>query len=550
MRAADLDLRELLTFDPDHGGPLHFAGQRALLMDAVALGLLRRSLIDTLGFAGARALLSRFGFAHGWRTAEVLKALPWSSEADWRVAGGRLHTLQGLVSVEPIARPAGDPTAPFAEALWRDSYEAEQHVLHAGRATECVCWTLCGFASGYLSFANGQEIYALEETCVGRGDAICRMVARPPAEWGPRIDSDLAFYRADCLSEGMKKVAAQIKSSERKLRESGQKKPPADEALGARYGIVTRSSEMRQTVDLAQRAGRVDATVLITGPSGVGKERISRLIHAESARAAGPFIAINCAALTESLLESELFGHVKGSFTGATSDRVGLVEAAQGGTLLLDEVGEIPAGIQAKLLRVLQEHEVRRVGDSRTRKVDVRILAATNRVLADEVARGAFRHDLYYRLRVIELRIPPLSERRCDILPLARIFLTEAAERLRRPVTGMESRVADQLARYDWPGNVRELENAIERAVALCLGSRIDVDDLPEEVRRAASPLPATGQSRRIQDVERALILSTLEESGGNRAQAAEVLGIGVATLYRKLKQYGDASPSTSAGLA
>jgi len=196
--------------------------------------------------------------------------------------------------------------------------------------------------------------------------------------------------------------------------------------------------------------------------------------------------------------------------------------------------------MQAKLLRVLQDHEVRRVGESRNRKVNVRVLAATNRNLAEEVARGAFRHDLYYRLRVIEMRVPALAERRCDIVPLARRFLAEAAARFGRPVDGITPAAADQLARYAWPGNVRELENAIERAVALALGTRIDVEDLPEEIRDARPIVPASaGGSRRLADVERALILETLAGSGGNRARAAEALGIGEATLYRKLKQYG-----------
>jgi len=538
MRSSDLDLRDLLEFDPAKGGPMRFAGERVLLFDAVALGLLRRALIDTLGIAGARAMLSRFGYAHGWRAAEALKHLPWQSEDDWRRAGGRLHTLQGLVTVEPLPS-TNEPNAPFAEAIWRDSYEAEQHLLHVGRSDEAVCWTLCGFASGYLSFANGREIYCLEETCVGKGDAVCRAIARETAAWGERIEPHLAFYRSTCMNEGLKQVAEQIKKSEQKLRaRRNARAVDADEAEET-FGIITRSTEMKKTVDLARRAARVDTTVLITGPSGSGKERIARLIHAESPRAAGPFIAVNCAALTETLLESELFGHVKGAFTGATSDRVGLFEAANGGTLLLDEIGEISAGMQAKLLRVLQEHEVRRVGESRSRKVNARVLAATNRTLSDEVARGAFRHDLYYRLRVIELRVPALRERRCDIMPLTRRFLAEAAERLHRPVDGITPAAADQLARYDWPGNVRELENAVERAVALAIDTRVDVDDFPEEVRQARGLTTPPGGGRRLADVERALVLQTLEEARGNRARAAELLGIGVATLYRKLKQYG-----------
>ena len=550
MKSADLDLRDLLEFDPARGGPIHFAGERVLLFDAVALGLLRRSLIDTLGVAGARAMLSRFGYAHGWRTAEALKNLPWQSEEAWRLAGARLHTLQGLVVVEPL--PSGNgPDAPFAEALWRESYEAEQHLLHVGRSEEAVCWTLCGFASGYLSYANGREIFCLEETCVGKGDAVCRAVARDTAAWGERIEPYLTFYRSTCTSEALKEVAEQIKKSEQKLRarrhaRAADAGPESEET----FGIITRSTEMKKTVDLARRSARVDTTVLITGPSGAGKERIARLIHAESPRAAGPFIAVNCAALTETLLESELFGHAKGAFTGATSDRVGLFEAANGGTLLLDEIGEVSAGMQAKLLRVLQEHEIRRVGESRSRKVDVRLLAATNRTLTDEVARGAFRHDLYYRLRVIELRVPALRERRCDIVPLARRFLVEAAERLHRPVEGLTPAAADQLVRYDWPGNVRELENAVERAVALAIDTRVDVDDFPEEVRQARAVVAPTAGGHRLADVERALILQTLEEASGNRARAAELLGIGVATLYRKLKQYGAAGGGDEATLA
>src|SRR3569623_843390 len=303
MKSADLDLRDLLEFDAAKGGPIHFAGERGRLFVAVALWLLRRALIDTLGVAGARAMLARVGYAHGWRTAETLKHLPWQSEDDWRRAGGRLHTLQGLVTVEPLP-PTTEPNAPFAEMIWRDSYEAEQHLLHIGRSDDAVCWTLCGFASGYLSFANGREIYCLEETCVGKGDAVCRAVARETAAWGERIEPHLAFYRSTCMNEGLKQVAEQIKKSEQKLR-ARRNARAADPDTEETFGIVTRSTEMKKTVDLARRAARVDTTVLITGPSGAGKERIARLIPAATPRAAGPFLAVNCAALTEPLLESE-----------------------------------------------------------------------------------------------------------------------------------------------------------------------------------------------------------------------------------------------------
>jgi transcriptional regulator with PAS, ATPase and Fis domain len=297
---------------------------------------------------------------------------------------------------------------------------------------------------------------------------------------------------------------------------------------------------MQKVIDLARRVAKVDSTVLITGESGAGKERIARLVHEESTRAAGPFIAINCGAITETLLESELFGHVRGAFTGASQDRPGLFEAATGGTLLLDEVGEISAAMQVKLLRVLQEREVRRVGENKSRNVDVRVLAATNRDLAHGVAGGDFRQDLYYRLKVVELQVPPLRQRRDDILPLARVLFADAAMRMKRKITGLAPRAADQLLRHEWPGNVRELENAMERAVALARGSRVELEDLPEEVRQAPQKsLIQVGAVRPLDEVQKEYILAALELNGGNQTRTAEQLQIGAATLYRKLKSYG-----------
>lgn len=305
-------------------------------------------------------------------------------------------------------------------------------------------------------------------------------------------------------------------------------------------GIVAKSEAMRKLLDLAGRVAKFDSTVLISGQSGTGKERIARLLHEESTRSAGPFIAINCGAITETLLESELFGHAKGAFSGATQDRPGLFEAADGGTLLLDEIGEIPASMQVKLLRALQEREVRRVGENKSRRVDVRIVAATNRDLAQEVSNGNFRQDLYYRMNVVALQVPSLRDRREDILPLARVLLSEAALRMKRKIAGISPEAADQLLRYAWPGNVRELENAMERAVALAPGNRVELDDLPEEVRQAfATPHLAPGAVRSLEEIEKEYILVSLERNGGNQTHTAQQLQIGSATLYRKLKSYG-----------
>ena len=319
-------------------------------------------------------------------------------------------------------------------------------------------------------------------------------------------------------------------------------------------GIVAESPAMRRLVDLARRVARVDATVLITGESGAGKERISRLVHDGSARAAGPFVAVNCGAIAETLLESELFGHARGGFTGATQDRMGLFESANRGTILLDEVGEVSPAMQVKLLRVLQEREIRRVGESHVRKIDVRVLAATNRDLAHGVAGGGFRQDLYYRLKVIELNVPSLRERTEDILPLARVLLASSAARMKRATLAIAPDVQDLLCAYDWPGNVRELENAMERAMALGGGGQVEVDDLPDEVRcqtggrpsgtPSAGAVPSSpsvssdGVVRSLDDVEKEAILAALEVNDGNQTQTAAQLGIGSATLYRKLKSY------------
>jgi DNA-binding NtrC family response regulator len=539
MRATDLDLRELLQAEPG-GGVLRFAGQRVLLLDAVALGLLRRELIDTLGLTAARAVLTRFGYAHGWRTAEALKqGLPWDSDEEWKKAGGWLHTMQGLVRAEPAPWDAAQGPKPLGLSVWHDSYEAEQHLLHLGRADAPVCWTLTGFASGYLSHAHGREVYCVEDRCRGQGDSVCRLVGRPVDEWGDAIADHLPYYQKACMEAALAQVTEQLKKVERTLHQRRQalKTTPAA-AVRTMAGVVAQSAEMARVLDLARRVAQVDTTVLITGESGVGKERVARAIHDESARTAGPFVAINCGAVPETLLESELFGHAKGSFTGATQDRPGLFEAAHNGTLLLDEIGEVPPAMQVKLLRVLQEREVRRVGENRARPVNVRVLAATNRDLVEEIRAARFRQDLYYRLRVVELRVPPLRERRDDILPLARLFLAAAGERIGRPGLTFSPAAAQQLLRHTWPGNVRELENAVERAAVLATKARIDVEDLPEDLRVMPAP-HGGGDPCSLAEVERQHILAVLQAVGGNRAKAASTLGIGTATLYRKLKEYG-----------
>jgi DNA-binding NtrC family response regulator len=534
MRASDLDIQELLHFLPE-GGVITFAGERAVLLDAFALGLLRRELISTLGLTAARVVLTRFGYAHGWRVAEMLrKGFPWDSEEEWRIAGARLHTLQGLVRAE-VTRASFNSASPAAEGIWHDSYEAEQHLLHLGQAEEPVCWTLTGFATGYMSCVYGKEIIAIEDRCRGKGDALCRVAVKSKEEWGPELTKHLPFYQKEaCLEVALTQLTETLKQKEKQLQ-SRRALRQVDPKVPA--GLVAASPAMLRTLDLARRVAQVDSTVLITGESGAGKERIARFIHDESARTSGPFLAINCAAVPETLLESELFGHARGSFTGASQDRAGLFEAANGGTLLLDEIGDVPPAMQVKLLRVLQEREVRRVGENRSRSINVRVLAATNRDLLADVHGARFRQDLYYRLRVVEVVVPPLRERRDDILPLARQLLAGAAKRLGRKAPALAPDAANLLLRYTWPGNVRELENALERAVALARSDRIGADDLPAEVGAAPATVQIEGEVRPLAEVERDYIAAALRASGGNRAKAAARLGIGAATLYRKLKQ-------------
>jgi len=539
MHVEDLNHKELLELNPE-GGVLHFAGQRALLLDAVAMGLLRQYIIQNFGQNAARAILTQFGFAHGWRMAEALqKEFNWN-EDEWYRAGPRILTLGGFFTTYP---GNDDPLAAAGMTIL-SSYEAEQHLLHFGCSDATVCWTICGFMSGYRSYIGGKEIYVLEDKCLAQGNAVCHFTGHTREEWGEKNADDLIYYDAqhisECLDVSLARVIKTMKVAEEKMRERNQALIHAAPFIDESLGIIARSLKMQRVVELAKRIAKVDAPVLITGDSGVGKERIARLVHQESLRAGGPFLAVNCGAITETLIESEFFGHVRGAFTGANTDRIGLFEAANHGTLLLDEIGDISPGMQVKLLRVLQEREIRRVGENSARPVDVRIIAATNCDLAQAIIDGSFRQDLYYRLKVVELHVPSLRHRREDILPLARVMLAEAAVRMARNITGITPAAADQLLRYEWPGNVRELENAMERAVALASGSRIDLDDFPEDIRNTfPRPVLKENSVQPLDEIEKEYILAVLDRNGGNQTVSARQLQIGTATLYRKLKKYG-----------
>ncbi|HKP67903.1 MAG TPA: sigma-54 dependent transcriptional regulator [Pyrinomonadaceae bacterium] len=307
--------------------------------------------------------------------------------------------------------------------------------------------------------------------------------------------------------------------------------------------IVGKSESLQKIFVLVEKVANTTANVLILGESGTGKELIARAIHLNSGRSSQPFLAVNCGALPESILESELFGHTRGAFTGAVADKKGLFRSASGGSLFLDEIGEMPIALQVKLLRALQEHEVTPVGSAVPVKFDARIIAATNKDLGEEVKAGRFREDLFYRLNVIEMSIPPLRERREDIPLLAKHFAAKTARSQSASEKGVSREVMAALANYDWPGNVRELENAIERAFILS-GDEIDVESLPSKIGAATSgtypSLDGENFKPTLDEMERRYLLEILNSVEGDKAKAASILGIDLSTLYRKLKRYED----------
>jgi len=325
-------------------------------------------------------------------------------------------------------------------------------------------------------------------------------------------------------------------------KDSSRKKiSPAMDTLG----IIGDSAPMRELLEMVSYVAPTEATVLISGESGTGKELIAAALHRNSARKNGPFVKVNCAALVENLLESELFGHEKGAFTGADRRREGKFIQANGGTIFLDEISETSPGMQAKLLRVLQEHEVQRVGGQETLAVDVRVLAASNRNLEEEVARGAFREDLYYRLNVVPLRLPLLKDRREDIPPLVEYFVKKFTQKNNRQVAGITPRCMALLLGYPWPGNVRELENAIERGIILMRGDYLDEESLPIPVRRFATkneaPTVAAAATPpgSLEEAEQIVIKNILTETGGNKSEASRRLNITRKTLLSKMHKYG-----------
>lgn len=535
----DRNLRDHLHFSPD-SGHISLYGQRMLLFHANALADLRRELIERLGQAQAREIMMRLGYQQGFDDgSRIRQDHPDRSVEEQLAMGPRLREIEGFVRNHPVHAMIydGERGAFWADFFWSASFEAQAQLNHTGLSGEPACWMMVGYANGYCTAVTGMPILWRETECVAMGHARCRVIGRALADWRDTDDAGAGLLQAPFHA-------------------------PFHAAPGAESGegfdnFVGVSAGFKVAADMVRRVASADATVLFTGESGVGKERFARALHAMSARAQKPFVAVNCAAIPQELVESELFGVERGAFTGAERDRPGRFERAHGGVLFLDEVASLPHSAQGKLLRALQEREIERVGDTRTRKVDVRIVAAANQDLRREVAEGRFRADLFYRLNVYPVAIPALRERRDDIPLLVSLFLQRFCRKYQKKPSGFTRRAYRALWDYDWPGNVRELENLIERAVILSgEGEAIDLRHLftggetvpaagfePSDAPTAeaeASPLAEAilADFRSFETLERDVLQAAMKQAKGNVSAAARLLKMRRGQFEYRLKKH------------
>ncbi len=554
MEAKGIDLAALLRFDQEQG-QIWLKDYRMVLMSACALGALRRELIETLGWERARGAMKRFGHAAGLADGHALaERFPEASIHEHLDFGPALHGLEGVTNIIRIPeRSRIDPENGelHIEAYWENSYEAEQHLELFGQSAEPVCWTLIGYATGHSSSAVGKRTVVVETECRAMGHEHCRFTLGYACEMKEDACREEPDYEKDHLPEVLKGLLGQVKSQSRSLRDRERRISNLENEL-AQYrspgDLVGESPQFEAALMTARKVAPVDATVLVLGESGTGKEVVARVIHDESLRRDEPFVAMNCSALPETLREAELFGYAKGAFTGAATATAGVFEAAHGGTLFLDEVGDLAPSAQTKILRVLQEREIKRLGETRIRKVDVRVLAATNRDLQAMLKTKEFREDLYYRLSVVTIGLPPLRERGVDRLLFADHFLAVYADKFSRPVRCFARSARAAILAYSWPGNVRELQHAIERSVIMSVGEEVRLEDLPAVVAGKSGAMqmatlrsvdPSSDECRQQLDEltdERARISKALEFAAGNRERAADLLRISRTTLWRRMK--------------
>jgi two-component system, NtrC family, response regulator HydG len=482
---AQAELLDMLTFSPEDGR-IWLHGKRMMMLDVSSFGALRDELVARLGQSGARSVLTRIGYASGISDANLIRQR-WPT--DFRrhaYIGSHLHRLEGITQIEPV-RVNWDPERGHfdAEYLWRHTIEDDVNISSHGLGTEPACWMEAGYATGYVSRMCDQLILFREIECRSMGSQQCRVIAAPAAEW-------------DDMSEDLDYLGLPARPHRGRARPDPRATveilPPAADPRASsavqtgERPIVGESAAVTAALQLLERVAPTTATVLILGESGVGKELFARALHALSKRARAPFVAINCGAIPETLIEAELFGVERGAFTGASQSRPGRFERAAGGTLFLDEIATLSPVAQTRLLRVLQENEVERVGGTRVIPVDVRVVAATNAPLRRAVEEGRFREDLFFRLNVFPVELPPLRDRRDDIPLLVAHFLRRFNASHGRSVTRLTQRALQALLTFRYPGNVRELEKIIERAVILADG---DTADLAHILSSDESPDPS-----------------------------------------------------------
>lgn len=549
------DLREMLRFSPDDG-LIWLGEQRMVLLHTAALSALRKELIESVGMEQARRILTRMGFASGQRDAELARKLrgdPTTIESF--LVGPQLHTLEGCVHTDPVRLEVDVEKGHFyGEFRWSHAWEAEVHLKEFGQAEHPVCWMQVGYASGFTSYFMGRFIPFREVECAAAGAERCRIVGKPVEEW-PDAQEFTPYFEADSIVGRLLELREQVEA----MRQSLACRRRIPDLIGSSTGF-------QHAYDLVVKAATTKVTVLLLGETGVGKERFAHALHDLSPRRDAPFVAVNCAALPDELIESELFGVEKGAFTGAHAARAGKFERADGGTLFLDEVGELPLSAQAKLLRVLQEGEIERLGSEQTRKINVRLVAATNVNLHDAVEEGRFRRDLFYRLNVYPVTIPPLRERIADIPALVDGMIARFCSLHDKRVAGITDKAMNALKAQHWPGNVRELQNVLERGVILAPGNGwIEVEHLfiggapvmpPQagigadgKLREPQARLPTVAAEGDVhdalldagiplEDFEQSLLRRAVERANGNLAAAARLLGMTRPQLNYRLKKH------------
>ena len=445
------DILENFHFNPEKAEIL-LNGERMVLTDNNSLGIMRRELILALGHERARAVLSRTGYEMGAVNGEqAIKLRQGQDIFDGFEAGPQTHALKGSVQVEALVFEANSESGEFySEYYWHNSAECMAHREQMGICHESGGWQQIGYACGYASAFFGRPIIFRELECVAMGHDKCFLVGKPASEW-PDPEDELRRFRAETYS----------------TYSLSQKHQQVDKEIKKGRSLVGASAGFNLALHLVDKVAVTHTPVLFLGESGVGKEVFARELHQRSRRAEQPFLAVNCAAIPDSLIEAELFGVEKGAFTGADKSRPGRFERAKGGTLFLDEIGTLSFAAQGKLLRVLQEQEFERIGGNKVLVSDVRVIAATNSDLEQEVAQGTFRADLFHRLSTFPIRIPPLRERRADIPVLMNYFLRMTTKAHGKTIPGFSNKMVQLFQQYHWPGNIREMENIIERGVIL-----------------------------------------------------------------------------------